>query len=185
MPSDEFFPDISMLEDKAIAPSLEGFSFSKDSASFDHSNLISSKFATELDDDDDLGAGPDFGVANVPMDVDGETGTGQDVQDFFVGDQAVGDDFGYDPGFDGGMDDGSHTGGEGGDVNESDEAQGPRVGGFEPFDPRRAPNERDLLLAMTEPGANGSSLDYFDQTFLKNWAGPEHWKIRKVIRRRK
>ncbi|KAL5513141.1 hypothetical protein ACEPAH_3539 [Sanghuangporus vaninii] len=176
----EFIPDLSVLEDKTIAPSLEGFSFSK---SFEQSNFISPNFAGALNDDDDFGAGPDFGYTDAPMDVDGDMSAGQDVQDFFVGDQAVGDDFGYDPGFDGGMDDQSHAGEEGGDVNESDVAQGSRVGGFEPFDPRRAPNERDLLLAMTEPGANGSSLDYFDQTFLKNWAGPEHWKIRKVIRR--
>lgn len=26
-------------------------------------------------------------------------------------------------------------------------------------------------------------MDYFDQTFKKNWAGPEHWKLRKVVRR--
>ena len=27
-------------------------------------------------------------------------------------------------------------------------------------------------------------MDYFDPTYLKNWAGPEHWKLRKVVRRR-
>ena len=59
-----------------------------------------------------------------------------------------------------------------------------RIGSYEPFDPSRMPSERDIIMAMTEAGANGSSLDYFDQTFLKNWAGPEHWKLRKVVRRR-
>ena len=52
-----------------------------------------------------------------------------------------------------------------------------------PFDPRRAPNERDLVLAMTD-AEGGVMMDYFDQSFLKNWAGPEHWKLRKVVRRR-
>jgi condensin complex subunit 2 len=81
--------------------------------------------------------------------------------------------------------DGDGAGENGADDSGATAAQqGPRLGGFEPFDPRRVPNERDLILAMTEPGAEGSSLDYFDQTFLKNWAGPEHWKLRKVIRKR-
>ena len=169
-----------MLEDKAIAPSLEGFSFAKDATSFEQSNFINATYSPDLDDDD-FGTGADLGDAGVPMEVDGVTAGGDDVQDFFVGDQAVVDDFGYDGGF--GGDDQSQAGGDGADSNESN-SHPPRTGGFEPFDPRRAPNERDLLLAMTEPGANGSSLDYFDQTFLKNWAGPEHWKLRKVIRRR-
>ena len=30
----------------------------------------------------------------------------------------------------------------------------------------------------------GVMMDYFDSNFLKNWAGPEHWKLRKVVRRR-
>lgn len=169
-----------MLEDKAIAPSLEGFSFTNDPTSFEQSNFINKNYTADLDDDDDFGTGADFGDA-AQMDIDGGAGGGEDVQDFFVGDQAVADDFGYDGGFAG--DDQSQAGAEGGDGDESG-THAPRTGGFEPFDPRRAPNERDLLLAMTEPGANGSSLDYFDQTFLKNWAGPEHWKLRKVIRRR-
>jgi condensin complex subunit 2 len=53
---------------------------------------------------------------------------------------------------------------------------------FEPFDPRKAPNERDLVLAMTEEGEE--MLDYFDATFMKNWAGPEHWKLKRVVRKR-
>ncbi|KAK7687927.1 hypothetical protein QCA50_009146 [Cerrena zonata] len=53
---------------------------------------------------------------------------------------------------------------------------------FVPFDPRKAPNERDLVLAMTN-AEGGTMMDYFDQSFLKNWAGPEHWKLRKVVRR--
>ena len=42
----------------------------------------------------------------------------------------------------------------------------------------------DLILAMAD--TEGGSLEYFDQTFLKNWAGPEHWKLtKKVIRKGK
>ena len=172
-----------MLEEKAIAHSLEGFAFAKDTMAFDASNFMESIHDDGDDDDFGGGFGDDMGG---PMDVDGNFGDagGVDTQDFFSGDQGVGDDYG---GGDFNADGGgfSPIGDEGGDVDENGvPAQPARTGGFEPFDPKRAPNERDLLLAMTEPGANGSSLDYFDQTFLKNWAGPEHWKLRKVIRRR-
>jgi hypothetical protein len=37
---------------------------------------------------------------------------------------------------------------------------------------------------MTDADAEEGMLDYFDQSVLRNWAGPEHWKLRKTIRRR-
>ena len=57
-------------------------------------------------------------------------------------------------------------------------------GGFAPFDPRKAPNERDLVMAMMDAEGGGMMMDYFDRGMLKNWAGPEHWKLRKVVRKR-
>lgn len=181
----EFLPDLAVLDEKAIAPSLEGFSFSGDALGFDASNFLNATY--EDDDDDDTGDVFSGNASGVPMDVDGGFEGDADraaTQDFFAGDQAVGDDYGG--GFDMGPDDGPPMDDDSGGYEENGGLpQQARIGGFEPFDPRRAPNERDLVLAMTEPGANGSSLDYFDQTFLKNWAGPEHWKLRKVIRRRK
>jgi hypothetical protein len=39
-------------------------------------------------------------------------------------------------------------------------------------------------MAMTDADGEGGMLDYFDQSLLRNWAGPEHWKLRKTIRRR-
>jgi len=60
---------------------------------------------------------------------------------------------------------------------------GPATGPYIPFDPRNVPNQRDLVMAMADADENGA-LDYFDKNFMKNWAGPEHWKLRKVIRKR-
>lgn len=125
--------------------------------------------------------GPEGDQGLMPsMDVDRDDDA-PPVEDFFVGDQAVGDDFAG--GDFGGRDD---FGGENGsDGSEAGPAEPSRPGGFVPFDPRRLPNERDLVLAMTDADAEGGlMMDYFDQTFLKNWAGPEHWKLRKVVRRR-
>jgi condensin complex subunit 2 len=111
------------------------------------------------------------------MDVDNSA---PPVEDFFVGADAVNDDYG-----------GGDMGGDdyGGD-NHSNGSMGPpgeddgQPGAFVPFDPRRAPNERDFVMAMADADDEGM-MDYFDQNFLKNWAGPEHWKLRKVIRRRR
>ena len=100
-----------------------------------------------------------------------------------MGDHAVGDDLGGDdlgPGGYGGED----------DENGSADAQaglgpaGNDSGRHIAFDPRRAPNERALIMAMTDADGEGGMLDYFGQSILKNWAGPEHWKLRKTIRRR-
>ena len=58
---------------------------------------------------------------------------------------------------------------------------GPGKGTFVPSDPARGLNERDLIMAMMDPDAGGSTADYFGKDVLKNWAGPEHWKLRKVL----
>ena len=40
-------------------------------------------------------------------------------------------------------------------------------------------------LSQVEVLQQSRTLDYFDQNALKNWAGPEHWKLREVVRRHK
>lgn len=163
-------PDIAVLEDKAITHSLSEFSFSKNAFVFDDAT-----FQNDTMFADDESNADNNGGFELNLDVGGEA-----PEDFFVGADAVGDDY------EGGM-----GGGDYGGDNNSNESFGPvdDGGGGHPapyvaFDPRQAPNERDLILALTE--TDGNSLEYFDQTFLKNWAGPEHWKLtKKVIRRSK
>jgi condensin complex subunit 2 len=171
---------LKVLENKAISHSLSSFSFSKDAFAFDETTFFRDDSGHQLDDNDDNELGmADAGVGGeFSMDVDNG---GPPVEDFFVGEQAVGDDFGGGPGDDMGQDD--FGDGEDGPVGPGADQQGPR-GAFVGFDPRRAPNERDLVLAMTDADGDGGMMDYFDQNFLKNWAGPEHWKLRKVVRRR-
>ncbi|KAJ7133030.1 condensin complex subunit 2-domain-containing protein [Mycena filopes] len=101
------------------------------------------------DDDDEDHAGP----ADYAMNVDENA---PPVEDFFVGDDA------------------SHGSGMTSEQNMG-APRGP--GGMMPFDPRRPPNE--LVMAMTDADGDGGMMDYFDKTFSKNWAGPEHWKMRK------
>jgi condensin complex subunit 2 len=165
-------PDLDVLEAKAISHSLASFSFSKDTFTFDDTTFF--RDDTRHDDsdaEDDFGGNEPFAME--PVAIDGGAGGGED---FFTGDQAVHEDYNGDmPAPD---NDNDYGGGEGDGEHQVAE------GVFVPFDPRRVPNERDLVMAMTGDGdgdEGGRMMDYFDQNFLKNWAGPEHWKLRKVV----
>jgi condensin complex subunit 2 len=142
--------------------------------------------------EDELDSEDEAAFQNQPaaddMDIVVEAPGGQDPpdaepQDFFAGDEGGGgDDYGGDYGGGGDFADAS---GEPGDMptGEGGEQPGPGQPGFVPFDPRRAPDQRELVMAMAEDGG-ASMMDYFDASITKNWAGPEHWKLRKVIRKR-
>lgn len=176
----EFLTNLDSLEDKEIAPSLADFSFSKGSLPFDES-LYRDDTRVEEDNEDGNEAGFDaFGADDAPMDIDG--GGAPETQDFFQGDQAVDDDI-YSG--DGGAGSNDYGRGESGSVGaEGEQGQTTRSGPFVPFDPGRAPTERDLIVAMTDADGQNGLLGYFDQNVMKNWAGPEHWKLRRVIRKR-
>ncbi|KAI0741530.1 barren [Daedaleopsis nitida] len=172
-----FLPSVDAIDDYEISHSLEGFAFGKDTFSMDEATLFRERtYALDDDGDDDndgFGDVPDFGN---PMDVDGFASSAAPVEDFFVGDHAVPDDYAADFGEE-------YTGnGDNGSVNGSDGAGGEqRTGPLVAFDPRRVPGERERVMAINDDG--DAMTDYFDPSYLKNWAGPEHWKLRKVVRR--
>ena len=174
LPLEQFLPNVDVIDDYEISLSLEDFAFGKDSFSVDDTAFMR-QATQELDDDDEDGFGgdPDLGY---PMDVDGVSGSAAPVEDFFVGDQAIPEDYG---------DFGADYAGDADNVsvNGSEGARGElRPGGpLMPFDPRRVPGERERVMAIND---EEGMMDYFDPTYLKNWAGPEHWKLRKVVRRR-
>ncbi|KAL4063168.1 condensin complex subunit 2/barren [Scleroderma citrinum] len=175
----QFLSDLDALEDKEIAHSLADFSFSKGNLPFDDSLY---RDDTRIEDDDEEWKEPDFdafGTGDAPMDIDG--GGGSQTEDFFQGDQAVDDDP-YSG--DGGMGGDDYGRAESGSVGaEGEQGQAVRPGAFVPFDPRKAPTERDLIVAMTDADGQSGLLGYFDQNVMKNWAGPEHWRLRRVIRK--
>lgn len=173
---EEFLPELSTLDDKAISHSLTGFSFSKDAFSFDDTaKLLKNRAGTGANDDDD--DDDDFGGDAFTA---GNEGGFPPEEDFFMGADAAADDFGGDMG----GDDNGDGNDNGSPVGEADQRAEGRPAEFVPFDPRRLPTERDLIMAMTDGDGDGGAMDYFDQNFLKNWAGPEHWKLRKVVQRR-
>ena len=199
-PPAQFFPNLDDLDYKSIAPSLRDFSFSGNSFSFDedHNSMYRDdtfSYTQQVFDDEDEDAGVNDLVGYTQGDMgDGEPLDGGDtqdpapVQDFFSSDQA--DQDGYTGDGDYGGDDDFGGDGENGSMGADADHQidsgvpGPGRGTFVPFDPARGPNERDLIMAMMDPDVDGGAMDYFDKNVLKNWAGPEHWKLRKVIRKR-
>ncbi|GAA6051612.1 hypothetical protein JCM3770_003496, partial [Rhodotorula araucariae] len=158
------------LQRMSLCPSLSAFRFSAD-------------------------AQLDLGLLNLGDDSDDEGGAPLPP---FAGAGGGEDDFG---GFDdhqdvgGGGFDGPAAGGDGelDDAGEVDffadqftpagAALGPGAGGagfgaVEAFDPRRGADERDLVMAMGDGGEDGM-FEHFDAKLGRNWAGPEHWKMRR------
>lgn len=180
----EFIPDLASLASRNISVTLADFKFTADpSQAFDMA------FLADREDDELLGGGDedDDGFAPGPS-------TGGPVTDFFGDDN---DALAFDDGG-GGGDDGMGFGDGGADdmdIDGDDEgvfggsggpmagARGPTV--LAPFDPSRQHAGGDgLVMAMVGDKEGGSMmLDYFDQGF-KNWAGPEHWKLRRVTKKR-
>ncbi|BGP52003.1 hypothetical protein JCM10450v2_007974 [Rhodotorula kratochvilovae] len=164
------------LQRMSLCPSLSAFRFSAD-AQLDLGLL---NFG---DDSDDEGGAP------LPP-FSGAGGVGADENDFGGFDDHQ--DFG------GGFDDPAPLDGDMGGAGEVDffadqftpgagaaggSGAGPGGAGFgavEAFDPRRGAEERDLVMAMGEGGEDGM-FEYFDAKLGRNWAGPEHWKMRRGV----
>lgn len=184
-PTDNLLPPLETLDERTIAQDLSEFRFSSDPNDLDFTFMNKTRndddlndsftratpngdgeFRNHLDDENEPFNDIDFG---------GDDGGGAG-DDFFTGDRAVGDNLA--PGGPAGF---APFG-----VDDSADVGHAVVGGMEPFDPRRAPNERDLVMAMNvNEGLDGDDmLDYFDASFMKNWAGPEHWKLRRTIKKR-
>lgn len=174
----EFVPPLQNVLSRNISVTLADFKFSADAKSaFDVSMMMNGRD----DDEDNFGQdlqGGSQSAANMP---------GQD----FFGDDGLDNDFAENAGgdgfFDGGEDDNDigfdghdDAGGFGGPTGASGVANG--LGPSEPFDPRSHGGPSNLFMG-TEEG-QGLVLDHFDEGYLKNWAGPEHWKLRRVRRGR-
>jgi condensin complex subunit 2 len=190
-------PLLDTLDQRTIAQDLSEFRFSSDPADLDFTFFTKNREDDDPDASfashrlfvrgtiDDVFSGSDGGAGGLHLGEDDGSGGGAvndygggEEQDFFTGDQAVGD-FAPPGGFAPFSAEDSHIEG----VSGQDRGV---VVGMEPFDPRRAPNERDLVMAMTitGEGEDGEMLNYFDSAFMKNWAGPEHWKLRRMIKKR-
>lgn len=176
-----FFPDLDRLDEQDICPSLKNFDLGDPSGSLDIPFLkapedwrqekekssdptaVGDKSGIFLDDDNPPGFDDDDDGMMGNFDIPADTGFGEGgeawARDAAMEPQMRVHDAGYDN--DGGM------GGEDGD----------EAGAFDP-----GSGEYVVSLSHGQRGEGGHEdiLSYFDQALQKNWAGPEHWRIRKI-----
>ncbi len=163
----KFFPDLSRLDEQDICPSLKNFDLGNPSGSLDLPFL---RAPDEQDDDEDesTGVGNKSGmfIDDDPAGFDDMTGIGGFDVAFGEGGEAWAKEAALDPQirpFSVDLEDGMP---EGDGVDGVDDENG------------------DYVISMRHVKADDKMhediLGYFDQALQKNWAGPEHWRIRKI-----
>lgn len=181
-----FIPDLNILDNMTICPSFSTFKFNADPNLLDMSffqpdQLEASTSGTRKEpEQEDIAQPnhqeiPDFENAGAPVD--------------FFDDAASA--FGHDGGYP--DDDGANGfepayGGDGasGDemaMEEAGAAHRAHYGAVQRFDPRMAPDDREVVIGLGGEDGDKQVFSYFDTNMSKNWAGPEHWKMRRTIRR--
>lgn len=165
----KFFPNLSVLDQQDICPSLKNFDLSDPNAAQElpflkapedwRQDLDRRKSGAVLDGDNALGFDDDdidLGGFDLPP----ETGFGE-------GGEAWAREAALEPQLR------VHTNtmlnGDDGEIDENGE-----IGGFEPANPHFG-----VRLVHSKDDEQENILNFFDQALQKNWAGPEHWKIRK------
>ena len=170
----KFFPDLSRLDEQDICPSLKDIDFSDPSGSLELPFLKSSEDAQDngksLDPETNR-QGETDGSDTVAFNDDGDGGFG----DF---------DLPLDTGF-----------GEGGEVWAKHATLNPQMrvhniggDGLNPGDDLggedgifQAGQDSFAIALSQRVGVDAENiLNYFDKNLDKNWAGPEHWKIRRI-----
>ncbi|KAF2842828.1 barren [Patellaria atrata CBS 101060] len=173
----KFFPDLTKLDEQDICPSLKNLDlgdtngamdlpflkapedWQQDQDQDDHGRDGGNRSGIFLDEDNAMGFDDDDGLDG--FDLPPETGFGE-------GGEAWAKEAAIEPQMrihNIGLDDPDVIGEE--DIGE--------VGGF------KTGNE-DYAIALTQGKQDDHEniLNYFDQALQKNWAGPEHWRIRKI-----
>ncbi|KAL8759791.1 MAG: hypothetical protein Q9199_000515 [Rusavskia elegans] len=178
-----FFPDLSQLEDHDICPSMKTFDLGDPSSSLDIPFLKSSEDSRQenLDVQDDGPALAD--QTGIVLDEDNAAGFGDDDDGLLGGfDLAADAEFGaggeawaksaaIDPTLR--IHHGEYEGmREGVETNE----HGVGTGSFDPKG-----NTKTVTLYHNDNDVNHEDImSYFDNALKKNWAGPEHWRIRRI-----
>ena len=169
----KFFPSLDRLDEQDICPSLKNFDLGDPSGSLDIPAMKNSE------DWQQNSASPEHNAPDMSgMLLDDENAPGFDDDD---GGAMAGFDIGAEAAF-----------GEGGEVwaktaaIESVPVQNPAYGGSQTdegvgvgdFDPDN--NQYAVSLHHRREAGHEDILSYFDNALQKNWAGPEHWRIRRI-----
>ncbi|KAI9053542.1 hypothetical protein LZ554_002497 [Drepanopeziza brunnea f. sp. 'monogermtubi'] len=181
-----FFPSLDILDEQDICPSLKNFDLGDPSGTMEipflkapedwrqekekpeeEMGAVGDKTGIFLDDDNPAGFDDDedglLGGFDIPID----TGFGEGGE-AWARDAAIETRMRvHDGGFD-------NDGMGGGDGEEGDGA------GAAAFDTETGEYVVSLDHGAKTQGGHDDILSYFDEALQKNWAGPEHWRIRKI-----
>ncbi|KAF2707132.1 barren [Pleomassaria siparia CBS 279.74] len=173
----KYFPDLSLLDEQDVCPSLKTFDLGDASSSTDlpflkapddwrqdedkegNNDEDGNRSGVFLDDDNGLGFDDDVDLGG--FDLPPETGFGE-------GGEAWARDAALD------TQGRVHIMGVGDEGEQSGEGLGEGTVGTE---------EDKYKVTLTGPGRGDEHeniLSYFDTALKKNWAGPEHWRVRRI-----
>ncbi|OJZ80787.1 hypothetical protein ASPFODRAFT_409169 [Aspergillus luchuensis CBS 106.47] len=165
----KFFPDLDRLETQDICPSLKNFDLGDPSGSLDIPFL---KAPEDWRNDKEESQHPND-ASGIMLDDDNAVGFDDDDATL------AGFDLGGDAGF-----------GDGGEAWAREAALEPMLKvhrvdreGDENADGEELDNEDPYTISLSHQPENRDHeniLSYFDNALQKNWAGPEHWKIRRI-----
>ena len=180
-----FFPHLELLEEQDICPSLKNFDLGDPSGSMDVPFLkapedwrqdrekpaelgaVGDKSGFFLDDDNPVGFEDDDDglLGNFDLQVDTGFGEGGEA---WARDAAIETRARV---YDAGCDNDGLGGGDG------EDGQGMGAG---TFDPETGEYVVSMDHGAKTEGGHDDIMRYFDEALQKNWAGPEHWRIRKI-----
>ncbi|KAJ5204152.1 uncharacterized protein N7498_005031 [Penicillium cinerascens] len=162
----QFFPDLDRIDEQDVCPSLKNFSLGDPSGSLDLPLLKAPEEWRQDKSPDDAPEDP----SGIMLDDDNAVGFDDD-------DDLAGFDLSGDAGF-----------GDGGEVWAREAALEPmlkvhRMDGGDNADGEEDADEDAYAISMSHQPTkqdHENILSYFDNALQKNWAGPEHWKIRRI-----
>lgn len=164
-----FFPEMDRLDEQDICPSLKNFDLGDPSGSLDIPLLKAPEdWRNEKSNEEARSANDPSGIM-----LDDDNAVGFDDDDASLAGFDLGDDAGF---------------GDGGEVWAREAALEPmlkvhRVEDGEGNLDGEEPDQDAYAISLShQPDSrdHDNILSYFDNALQKNWAGPEHWKIRRI-----
>ena len=176
-----FFPDLARLDEQDICPSLKNFDLGDPSGSLDIPFLKAPedwRQDKEKDNSPATGLGDKSGIM-----LDDDNTAGFDDDDGALGGFDMGEEAAFGEGGEAWAKEAAlepqmrvHANFDEANANGDPPVEGMGVGDFDPES-----NQYAVSLQHKQSADNHENiLSYFDNALQKNWAGPEHWRIRRI-----
>jgi len=175
----KFFPDLAKLDEQDICPSLRNFDLGDPAGSLDVPFMKAPEdWRQGRDSAPSGGLGDQTGIV-----LDGDNIAGFEDDDGVLGGFDIGADAGFGEGGDAwaknaAIEPQTHLQNVGFEEGAPGDGQGEAMGVGD-FDPESNQYAVSLHHRKAE-GGHDDILSYFDNALQKNWAGPEHWRIRRI-----